>query len=207
MTHAHSQSGYATIAVTMIVAGLSVIAVAWQQLNLASATRAVFAAERIEQDLRLESAMNEIFADLLNEKIELDQQAVWRGDKRGLPAQIVIVRDRLDVNRTGMDSVRTAASELPLSATTRTEFVRNLESWNKDDEVAVQFLDQLFPEDTTPTEQACLRGAFTTFSTAARNRTSGMSLSAVITWVRSPARASTRRNWRVPPAGSLLGMP
>ena len=160
-------SGYATVTVTALMLGLSVLAVAWMDKSLAASKSADRLSAQILSDLYVEGALNEALGILINSRGMQEtslQDMHFSSREHDAIVSIVPMRNLLDLNSASLDEIEARLDEADLTVLQRRNVLRRIELRRDEDKSGpLLSLQDLGNEPEFTSLLPCLEQDFTVF--------------------------------------------
>ena len=172
------EKGYATLAVTVLMGALSVIAVAWLDRAGTRSRHILITRDTLSADAALEGVYSEIAAGLINKTISAGRTNITLNRTYAdIKATILIkpMQDLVDINRAPVEMLERRAWDAGLPPQVISEFLESIRTARLPEGSTIQDLDALSDSEVFRKALPCLRRQFTTFHSAALPRRAGQS--------------------------------
>ena len=174
--------GYATLAVTALMAALSVVAIAWLDRSGTENRLAALVRDTITADAAIEGIFNEISAELANRTLAVGQTGITlERTYSGIRASVRIdpMAHQVDVNRAPIETIDTRARESGLSPEVTADLLEGIRVSRFGAGDTITHLEEVSDSPAFQEALPCLRQYFTVFHNAAlpRTRQDGAALS------------------------------
>lgn len=168
------EQGYATLAVTALMAALSVVAIAWLDRAGTGSHHALLVRNTLTADAAIEGLFSEVAAGLVNRTISVGSTgAVLDRTYAGVRASVRIdpMQNRVDLNRAPIDAIDTRARESRLPPEVIADLLEGIRENRFGAGSTIAHIDGLSDSQAFQEALACLRRQFTVFHNAALPRT------------------------------------
>lgn len=194
-----SEAGYATVAVTALAAGLSIIALSVMGLASQKSNQSEQLIEQIQMDAALEGTLNQAAFDVLNQSIDLE--AALEGYEENFGNHLFKVRlefegEKINLNHTPLDEIEAYLRDQQSRTLSTRALSQRIKRLRARGDRKIDSLDALLSSDVPENVINCLRDKLTVFhnSRSVVRRHEGQAFSPEGTYVRFVVEdTSTRR--------------
>lgn len=159
-------AGYATVTVTALMLGLSVLAIAWMEKSLTSSKSADRLSAQILSDIYVEGALNEALGTLINSR-GLPEEALrnmtFRSGEQEARVTLSSMRNLVDLNSAPMDEIEHRLKTLNISPLEQRRILARLQDRSGPDADPLLSLEPLDDAADFSSLLPCLEEHFTVF--------------------------------------------
>lgn len=160
------EEGYATITVTAVLTGLSIIAIALLGHASASASMSDRVSTRLQLDAALEGRFQHVVADLINGRMQLEDNVLETSAKNGDRTTYITISSeagKTDINRAKLDDIKAQLQAAVRDSTTRSDMLKRIRAARTKSDIPFMSLNGILGDTMTTRDAACIRQAFTVF--------------------------------------------
>lgn len=164
-----NEAGYATLTVTALCAGLSVIAIAFMNLTTGRANLGAKQTQILQLDARLEGALNVAISDLIHRQTTFSNLSQGSEVSFGGDAFAVVVQyegDKLNLNQVDASQIEREIARLELSSQMQSDLTQTLRAKRFQIDSEWLTFGELKDSLDHPAALNCLRDRFTIFQSA-----------------------------------------
>lgn len=162
----HSDAGYATVTVTALMMGLSVLAIAWMEQSVASSRSADRLSAQVLSDIFQEGALNDALGQLINSRgmpeASMQQMRFPSIDHEAI-VSVSPMRDLVDINTASIDEIEDKLQGLLVSPLQQRDILTRIRNHRAQRNDLIMSLDELGDDEEFAAYLPCLEQGLTVF--------------------------------------------
>lgn len=163
-----NEDGYATITVTAVLTGLSIIAVALLGHASAAASISDRVSTRLQLDASLEGRLQHVIADLINGKMQLRDHRLETSAKNNDRTTHITVSneaDKTDINRAELNEIDRRLKATVRDRESQSQIMKRIRAARAKSDIPFMSLGDVLDHTVSARDAACIRQNFTVFHT------------------------------------------
>ena len=160
------EAGYATVTVTALMMGLSVLAIAWMERSVTASRSADRLSAQILADIYQEGAINDALGQLINSRGKPEasmQQMRFRSAGHEAIVSVSPMRDLVDINAASIDEIENRLRGLPVSPLQQRDILTRIRSHRAQGDDRIMSLQELGDGEEFAASLPCLEQGLTVF--------------------------------------------